>query len=154
MEFVQIDYDSSRYCDLVNFRRRVLRAPLGLDFTPQQLAMERADIHVAAYLHGELVGCAILTAADDSYGRTVKLRQMAVDPDHQGRGIGTQIVNFAEALSAERGYREIIVHARETAAPFYERAGYVAMGETFMEVTIPHRKMAKRLAGSFDPMSA
>jgi len=153
LEFAQIDYDSSRYRDLVNFRRRILRAPLGLDFTPQQLAVERADIHVAAYLHGELVGCAILTAADDSHGRTVKLRQMAVDPDHQGRGIGTQIVTFAEELSAERGYREIVVHARETAVRFYERAGYVATGEIFMEVTIPHRKMAKRLASSYDPMS-
>ena len=130
LEFVQIEHNSSRYRDLVNFRRRILRAPLGLEFTPEQLADEKADIHIGAYLNGELVGCAVLTAVDP-HGSVVKLRQMAVDPAHQGRGIGRRIVVFAEILSAEKGYREIVLHARESAAPFYERAGYVATGEDF-----------------------
>lgn len=145
-ELAQIDANSSRYRDLVEFRRRILRTPLGLDFTPEQLAKEQADIHIAAYLDGELVGCVVLTAVDGSQGSVVKLRQMAVDLDRQGRGIGAQIIAFAEKLAAERGYREIILHARETATPFYERAGYVPTGETFTEVTITHRKMVKRLA--------
>ena len=153
LELVQIDYNSSRYRDLVDFRRRILRAPLGLDFTPQQLAGEQADIHIAAYLHGELVGCAILTAVDMPHGPIVKLRQMAVDPSHQGRGVGTQIVIFAEKWSAERGYREIVLHARETAVRFYERAGYIAKGETFTEVTIPHQEMVKHLTGPGDPIA-
>jgi len=146
LEFVQVEYNSSRYRDLVEFRRRILRTPLGLDFTPQQLAKEQADIHIASYLDGELVGCVVLTAVDGSHGSVVKLRQMAVDPDRQGRGIGGQIVSFAEKLAAKRGCREIILHARETATPFYQRAGYVPVGEIFTEVTIPHRKMVKRLA--------
>jgi predicted GNAT family N-acyltransferase len=103
------------------------------------------------YSRGELVGCAVLTLVDNSNSGIVKLRQMAVDPDHQGRGIGTQIVNFAEKLSAHRGYREIILHARETAVRFYERAGYVAKGEIFTEATIPHRKMVKQLPGLRHP---
>jgi len=49
-------------------------------------------------------------------------------------------------LSAEMGYREIVLHARESAVRFYESVGYVAEGEAFTEVTIPHRKMVKRLA--------
>ena len=146
LEFAAIDANSSRYRDLVEFRRRILRRPLGLDFTPEQLAEEQGDIHIAVYLDGEPVGCVVLTAVDGSHGAVVKFRQMAVDPDHRGRGIGAQIVAFAEKLAAERGYREIILHARETAVPFYERAGYVAMGEVFTEVTVPHRKMVKQLA--------
>ena len=106
LEFTQIEHNSSSYRDLVRFRRRILRAPLGLDFTPQQLEGEQADIHIGVYSRGELVGCAVLTLVDNSNSAIVKLRQMAVDPDHQGRGIGTQIVNFAEKLSAQRGYRE------------------------------------------------
>lgn len=146
LEFMQVEQDLSRYRDLVELRRRVLRIPLGLDFTARQLAEEKEDIHVAAYLDGALVGCVLLRAMDRSHSAVVKLRQMAVDPGHQRRGIGAQILAFAERLAAERGYREIVLHARETAAPFYERAGYVPTGEIFTEVTIPHREMVKRVA--------
>jgi predicted GNAT family N-acyltransferase len=146
LEFAQIDTNSSRYCDLVAFRRRILRAPLGLDFTPEQLAKEQADIHLGGYSQGRLVACVVLTGVDGSHGSQVKLRQMAVDPDFQGRGIGARLLAFAEKVSAERGYREVVLHARESAASFYENAGYVAEGEAFTEVTIPHRKMVKQLA--------
>jgi len=61
---------------------------------------------------------------------------------------GAQIVASAERLAAERGFRRIVLHARETATPFYEKAGYVATGETFVEVTIPHRIMVKPLAAT------
>jgi N-acetylglutamate synthase-like GNAT family acetyltransferase len=143
LELAQIDYGSNRYRELVEFRRQILRTPLGLDFTPRQLTEEQADIHIAAYFEGELVGCVVLTDVNSS---VVRLRQMAVRPDHQGRGVGAQIVSFAEKSAAERGYREIILNARDTAVHFYERAGYAATGQVFTEVTIPHRRMVKRLA--------
>jgi len=146
LEFALIEHNSARYRDLVALRRRVLRTPLGLDFTPEHLEEERADIHIAAYLQGKLVACVILAMDDRSRDARVKLRQMAVDPDHQGLGIGKRLLVFAERLAEDRGYREIVAHARETAVRFYEGAGYVATGEPFTEVTIPHRKMVKHLA--------
>lgn len=145
LEFVQIEHNSDRYRDLVALRRRVLRTPLGLDFTAEQLEEERADVHIAAYLQGELVACVALAATDKSHRSSLKLRQMTVDPGHQGRGVGKRLIAFAEKLSAEMGYREIVLHARESALTFYESVGYVAEGEVFTQVTIPHRKMVKRL---------
>jgi GNAT superfamily N-acetyltransferase len=147
LEFMQVEHDSSRYRDLAELRRRILRIPLGLDFTARQLAEEKQDLHIAAYLDGELVGCVTLRAVDE-HRVVAQLRQMAVDPDHQGRGVGAKIVAAAEELAAERGFRRIILHARETAIRFYEKAGYVATGETFIEVTIPHRVMVKQLAAA------
>ena len=145
LEIAEVEHNSDRYRDLVHLRRRVLRTPLGLDFASEQLAREQTDVHLAAYLDGELVGCAILTPIDSTRG-VFKLRQMAIDPDRQGRGIGAQVVAFAEERSAARGYRRIILHARDSAVGFYERAGYAANGEIFVEVTIPHREMVKELA--------
>jgi predicted GNAT family N-acyltransferase len=146
LEFARIEHNSDRYRDLVALRRRVLRTPLGLDFTSEQLEKERDDVHIAAYLQDRLVACVSLRATDKSDGSLVRLRQMAVDPDHQGRGVGKRLIACAERLSAEMGYREIVLHARETAVSFYESAGYVAEGDVFTEVTIPHRKMVKQLA--------
>jgi len=148
LEFMQVEHDSGRFRDLVELRRRVLRIPLGLDFTARQLAEEKEDIHIAAYLDGELVGCVLLRAVDGPHGAVVQLRQMTVDPDYQGRGVGAKILAVAEELAVERGFRRIILHARETATRFYEKAGYVATGETFIEMTIPHRIMVKQLAAS------
>jgi hypothetical protein len=39
----------------------------------------------------------------------------------------------------------MILHARETAVPFYERLRYSPVGDVFQEVTLPHRLMEKRL---------
>ena len=145
LEFARVEHNSARYRDLVALRRRVLRTPLGLDFTQEHLEEERADVHIAAYLQGKLVACVILTMDDRTRDARVKLRQMAVDRDYQGLGIGKRLVVFAEKLAGDRGYREIVLHARETAVRFYESVGYVAVGEAFTEVTIPHRKMVKHL---------
>ena len=57
LEVREVDYGSERYRELVAFRRRILRTPLGLEFTAEQLAAERADTHIAACLEGKLVGC-------------------------------------------------------------------------------------------------
>ena len=38
----------------------------------------------------------------------------------------------------------MVLHARQTAVPFYERLGYETYGEPFVEVTIPH--IAMRMA--------
>ncbi len=142
LEFVEIDHGSAGYRGMVELRRRVLRTPLGLEFTEEQLAQEWTDMHIAAYLDGDLVGGLILTDVD---GAVAQLRQMVVHPDYQGRGLGGGIVAFAESLATERGYREIVLHARESAIGFYQRGGYVPTGEVFTEVTIPHRTMVKRL---------
>ena len=41
----------------------------------------------------------------------------------------------------------MVLNARTSAVPFYERLGYETRGEPFVEVTVPHLAMAKRLAG-------
>lgn len=142
LQLVEIDHGSDLYREVVELRRRILRAPLGLDFSAEQLAAERGNVHIAAYLDGAVVGCVILAEAGRGFAR---LRQMAVDPRQRGRGTGARILAFAERRATERGYRGIVLHARESAVGFYERAGYVARGEVFFEVTIPHREMVKSL---------
>ena len=38
------------------------------------------------------------------------------------------------------------LHARDTAIPFYKKLGYECVGEPFVEVTILHQAMQKRLS--------
>ncbi len=76
---------------------------------------------------------------------TIKLRQMAVENSQQGKGIGATMMNFAENVARDRGYKVMAMHARKTATGFYEKLGYRVEGDEFQEVTIPHYLMKKKL---------
>ncbi len=76
---------------------------------------------------------------------TVQLRQMAVKPGLQGKGIGRVLMQFAENIARDRGNKKITMHARQTAVGFYEKQGYNVVGEQFEELTIPHYIMEKDL---------
>lgn len=143
IQIIKIEFGTPEYDEAVRLRHEVLRKPLGLEFTPEQLAAEYADYHLAAFAaNGALVGYLNLTPVDDL---TVKMRQVAVAPGLQGRGIGKALVEASEVLARRLGFRRMLLHARETAVPFYLRAGYAIAGDRFEEVTIPHLKMEKEL---------
>ena len=137
-----IPHNSPAYRQVVALRFRVLREPLGLTFTPEQLAAEAADTHVAIYADDRLAGCLMLQRQD---AETVKMRQVAVAPEMQGQGIGRVLVTFAEDVARRQGYKTVQLNARETATPFYARLGYIPVGELFEEVGLPHLEMRKTL---------
>lgn len=137
-----VGYGTPDYEAAVALRRAVLRTPLSLDFSAEDLAREAADAHLAAFDGGRLVGTVVMTPYES---RKVKLRQMAVSEGMRGRNIGAQLVAFFEDHARRNGIGEIVLAARQTAQAFYARLGYVTDGVVFTEVTIPHVKMWKTL---------
>lgn len=131
------------YFALVELRRAVLRRPLGLDFSPEQLAAEETQFHLGAWEGERLVGCLALLMS----GGEARMRQVAVAADAQGRGIGRLLVAKFEAEARRRGAARVVLHARRTAVAFYERLGYAVEGEPFQEVGLPHRSMSRTLPG-------
>ncbi len=137
-----IDHNSREYRQMVDLRYNLLRKPLGLLFTEEELEREKGDILIGCFDDDKLEACCILTQTDP---KTVRLRQMAVTSGLQGKGIGRVLMSFAENIARDRGYRRLVMHARKTAAGFYEKLGYKVSGEEFLEVTIPHYEMGKEL---------
>lgn len=137
-----IAWGSREYAQEVELRYRLLREPLGLWFRATELEAEESERHFGAFEGRRIVAC--LVARDLGEGRA-HLRQMAVASDRQGRGIGASLLRYVEERLAEDGFREVILHARETAVGFYAKAGYSPEGEPFEEVTLPHRLMRKAL---------
>ena len=76
----------------------------------------------------------------------LSLTQHAVAPECQRQGVGSVLVRFAEKFARDRGYTEIMAHARESALGFYIRLGYVPVGPRFTELGLPHVEVRKRLA--------
>lgn len=143
MKFCEIEFGTPDFDEAVNLRYRVLKEPLGLDFTADQLAEEFDQIHLAAYSEG-LSLCAYLLLTPHTE-KTIQMRQVAVEPDLQKKSIGKSLVRYSESWSIQHGYTEMILHARDTAVPFYLKLGYKKSGKPFEEVGIEHWLMKKIL---------
>ena len=142
MALKQIYHGSKEYDQMVKLRYEIMRKPLGLDFNEDELKKEKDDILIGAFEEEVIIGCCLLTKIDS---QCTRLRQMAVQKSRQGMGIGESMMQFAENIARDRGFRIITMHARETAIGFYERYGYKTKGDEFVEINIPHRIMEKKL---------
>jgi predicted GNAT family N-acyltransferase len=140
---IWITPSSAGYALTVALRHEVLRIPLGLAFTLDQLASESGSHHLAAFdEEGRILGCLMLTPHSDG---EVQMRQVAVKPEMQGTGLGRALVEEAERKARELGFTRMMLHARDVAIGFYARQGYAREGDLFTEVGITHQQMAKRL---------
>jgi GNAT superfamily N-acetyltransferase len=142
MPIRQIDYGSADYSQMIQLRNEILRKPLNLTFAKEDLEKEKNDILIAAFEEERMLGCCLLTKIDEE---RVRLRQMAVEKTLQGKGIGASMMNYAENVARDHGYKTLLMHARKTAIGFYEKLGYVVTGNEFTEVSIPHFVMEKKL---------
>ncbi len=137
----QVAHGSAEYELSVQLRREVLRWPIGLEFSEEDLAAEAKEIVLVGFLGDEVVGTLNLAVVIAPNG--LKMRQVAVRQDMQGKGIGRALVDMAEAIAVEASAGFIRLHARDHAIPFYLALGYRVEGEPFEEVGIPHRLMIK-----------
>jgi ribosomal protein S18 acetylase RimI-like enzyme len=142
MPIKQIDHNTKEYRQMVDLRNDILRRPLGLSLKKEELDKEKDDILIGAFEEDKMLGCCLLTKVDDN---NVRLRQMAVQNNLQGKGIGASMLNFAENVARDAGYKHMVMHARKTALHFYEKLGYKICSEEFEEITIPHYLMEKKL---------
>jgi GNAT superfamily N-acetyltransferase len=98
-------------------------APLG-DKPPEALAtvFGNSMFRCFAYSGGVLAGAgrALADGLDCAY-----LADVAVHPDHQGRGLGSEIIRRLVELS--RGHKKIILYANPGTEGFYARLGFLRM---------------------------
>jgi len=137
-----IEHGTEEYDQMVDLRMKVLRIPLGLTLTKEELETEKENILLGCFEDEVLVGCCMLVKTEP---KTVRLRQMAVLEGVQGKGIGKLLMIYAENVAKEEGNKKIVMHARKTAIGFYEKLGYSLNGEEYLEVGIPHYDMEKGL---------
>ncbi len=82
-------------------------------------------VHVAV---ADQVGGLIVLAAEAD---ALVIENVAVAPEHQSRGLGRQLIEFAEASAVRLGLRNtrLFTHERMvTNITWYERHGYVISG--------------------------
>lgn len=142
MEIRLFTSQSPEYEAALELRYRLLREPLGLTFTKEDIAAEADQKHLGLYDGERIIGN--LTIVDKG-GDTLKLRQFAIDSEYQGKGLSYILMEAAEQYAKAHGYKKVSGHARKSVVPIYIKMGYSIVGEEFEEVTIPHLEIEKML---------
>jgi predicted GNAT family N-acyltransferase len=62
--------------------------------------------------------------------------------------VGARLAIYAEDFARKLGYSTVVLNARKSVVGFYEKLGYEKIGGEFIEVTIAHQAMQKKLAQS------
>jgi predicted GNAT family N-acyltransferase len=112
---------------------------------PAELEVDEHDeaaLHLVALDDGRLVGTCRLV----SDGPRAKFGRLVVARSARGGGIGNALLGEAERRARAEGASEMVLTAQTAAMGLYERAGYTARGEVFLDAGIEHMTMEKALA--------
>lgn len=142
LQFTIVKHNSKVYWECVALRDKLLRKPLGLAFSKEELMQENNQFHFALVENTKIIACLSLVPNSNEQ---IKMRQVCVDDTIQKKGVGKKLVLSAENWAIENHYKKMYCHARGNVLPFYEKIGYKKIGNTFLEVGIPHFKMEKVL---------
>ena len=137
-----IDFGTPEYNQMLKLRTDLLRKPLGLSFSSVELEEEKNNLLIGAFEDEQMLGCCMIVEINP---HKAKLRQMAVLNNLQGKGIGRALIQFAENIARDHGYRTMTMNARKNTIHFFEKMGYKVTSDEFIHLTIPHFEMEKQL---------
>lgn len=132
--------------EALNVRRRVFieeqRVPAEVEIDEHDADPARLTtaLHVLGRTGGLAVATGRLLLAPDAKGHA-HVGRVAVLRDHRGLGYGRSVMQALHDLAREQGFGAITLAAQLHAIGFYERLGYVARGDVFLDAGIEHRWM-------------
>jgi predicted GNAT family N-acyltransferase len=101
--------------------------------------------HFVAWVRSEAGPRALGTARLRRVDGSAKAERVAVRSEARGHGIGRALMAAIESRARTLGLDQVKLHGQVAVEPFYQRLGYEARGEVFMEAGIPHRTMFRRV---------
>lgn len=135
-------------------RHEVFVVSQGVPVELERDELDRTAEHAVALADGRVVGTGRLvdgridvhgSLVDATVGTVGTVGRMAVADAARGRGVGRRLLDLLVARAAERGLREVELHAQVHARGFYERAGFTAFGGVYLEAGIEHVGMRREL---------
>ena len=97
-------------------------------------------VQMTGYLDGKPVVTGRLMP-DTGSDADAHIGRVAVVLELRGRGYGEQLMLALHDAARERDYSRLRLGAQLHAIPFYERLGYIASGDVFLDADIEHRRM-------------
>ena len=104
---------------------------------PSEIEMDGKDsdcIHFLALEKSKPIGAARL----QKYG---KIERVSVLREYRSKGIGTAIMKRVIESAMDLNVEKIYLHSQMDSKIFYQRLGFIELGQIFYEANIPHIEM-------------
>ncbi len=127
--------------DAFNVRREVFIREQNV---PEDEEFDEADLmshHVIIYENSRPAATGRLFKDNETW----IIGRISVLKEYRGKHAGKLVVRNLLEKAVELGAAEVNIHAQTHAVSFYEKFGFVAFGDTFLEAGIEHISMVKRI---------
>ena len=133
--------------EIVGLREAVIIAGTDRDTPEFPGDHDETTRHFAAFDGDCTLGCLSFMLNEWEGHPAWQLRGMATEPEYQGKGIGRELLRFAEeTLNRESDVQQLWCNARVAAVRFYEKQDWRVVSDEFVIKGVgPHRKMTKTL---------
>ena len=137
-------------------RHEVFVVGQGVPVELERDELDAAADHAVALLEGVVVGTGRLVDGridpdgrlePGSPGTVGTIGRMAVSDAARRGGVGRAVLDLLVQRATERALPLAELHAQVHARRFYERAGFTAFGEVYLEAGIEHIGMRRALPG-------
>lgn len=143
MEVIMTEY---KFFDALPDDARMIRTEVFCDeqgFIEEFDSIDDTAVHVVAYYNGEPAATGRIFTEDDPTVRHIG--RVAVRKKFRGLKIGEGVMMILEASARESGAEYTELSSQCQARGFYEKCGYTAHGDIYMDQHCPHILMKKRL---------
>jgi predicted GNAT family N-acyltransferase len=134
--------DDAEIAAALALREEVFCGEQGVSLAEERDGRDEEALHLVVVDDGVVVAtCRLLVE-----GTTVKLGRMAVSRTRRGLGLARALITEAETQARALGAKSMALAAQLNAQALYDRAGYDAYGDVFLDAGIEHVMMAKTLS--------
>lgn len=130
--FRELDLDE--LYDLLVLRNLVFVVGQKITAEAEVDGQDRECLHAILRVGGVIVGTARIESKEEYF----KVGRVCVTPGRQGEGLGTELMKGIQYFLGEQ---RAALHAQAHLQAWYERLGWIRVGEEFQEAEIPHVKM-------------
>lgn len=134
----QVQFTDPEFVRCFQIRLEVFVQEQNVPLEEERDEYDSTALHFLASENGAALGTARVILKNA--GAAAKIGRVAVAKVARGRGIGAALIRHIENVVPASEY---LLDAQSHALPFYERLGYSAYGDEFMEAGIPHFHMRK-----------
>jgi predicted GNAT family N-acyltransferase len=126
----------------LRIRHAVFVAEQGVPEELEQDADDRVAVHYLLWLGDAAIGTARLVLKPGGLG---KIGRVALLSEHRGAGHGAALMQHLIDDARARGCRGLALDAQISVLSFYQRLGFAAEGDEFLDAGIRHRRMRREI---------
>jgi predicted GNAT family N-acyltransferase len=131
------------FYDQILIRKEVFIIEQQVPINEEYDELDKTAVQFIVYDGDNAVGAARFRIVDQKG----KVERVCVLKDYRKKGVGKLMMDAIEQYVKQQGLtlEKLGLSAQLTALPFYEKLGYIAYGDVYLDANIEHKSMFKNL---------